>query len=114
MTMTGGTGRLLRIFVGEGDRRDGEPLYEWLVKSAREQGLAGATVLRGCLGYGAHSVLHTAKVLRLSDDLPMVIEVVDTAEKIERFMELVDEAVGEGLATVEKVEIRVYRGRDRA
>jgi uncharacterized protein len=103
-------GHLLRIFIGESDRHDGRPLYEWLVLQARERGLAGVTVLRGIEGFGAHSRLHTAKILRLSEDLPIIIEIVDTAEKIEAFLPLVDGAVGEGLATVEKVRIRFYRG----
>ena len=102
-------GHLLRIFVGESDHHEGRPLYEWLVRQARAQGLAGATVLRGLEGYGASSRLHTAKLLRLSSDLPMVIEIVDTIEKIEAFLPTVDEAVDEGLATVEKVDVRFYR-----
>jgi len=102
-------GHLLRIFVGESDRHEGRPLYEWLVLKAREQGLAGATVLRGIEGFGAHSRLHTAKILRLSEDLPIVVEIVDTREKIEAFLPVVDHAIGEGLATLEKVSIRFYR-----
>ncbi len=102
-------GHLLRIFLGESDRHEGRPLHEWIVRKAREYGLAGATVLRGLEGYGAHSRLHTAKILRLSADLPIVIEIVDTREKIEAFMPLIDGAIGEGLATLEKVEIRFYR-----
>ncbi|MCP3980945.1 MAG: DUF190 domain-containing protein [bacterium] len=103
-------GHLLRIFVGENDRHEDRPLYEWIVGQARDQGLAGATVLRGVEGFGAHSRLHTAKVLRLSSELPMVIEIVDTREKIERFLPTIDAAIGEGLATLEEVEIRLYRG----
>ncbi len=102
-------GKLLRIFIGEDDRREGMPLYEWIVREARRCGLAGATVLRGLEGFGAHSRLHTAKVLRLASDLPLVIEIVDTEDKIEAFLPLVDAAVKEGLATVEKVEVRFYR-----
>ncbi len=102
-------GHLLRIFIGESDRHEGRPLHEWIVRKAREYGLAGATVLRGLEGYGAHSRLHTAKILRLSADLPIVVEIVDTREKIEAFMPLIDDAIGEGLATLEKVEIRFYR-----
>src|SRR6266516_6471287 len=98
-------GHLLRIFVGESDRHDGSPLYEWIVRKAREQGLAGATVLRGVEGFGAHSRLHTAKILRLSEDLPIIVEIVDSLEKIEAFMPIVDHAVGEGLATLERVKI---------
>ena len=102
-------GHLLRVFVGESDRHGGMPLYEWLVRRAREHGLAGATVLRGLEGFGAHSRLHTAKILRLSSDLPIVIEIVDTIEKIESFLPVVDAAVREGLATLERVEVRFYR-----
>jgi PII-like signaling protein len=102
-------GCLLRIFVGESDRHQGKPLYEWLVLQAREAGLAGATVLRGIEGFGAHSRLHTAKILRLSEDLPIVIEIVDSAEKIEAFLPVVDGAIDEGLATIEKVRVRLYR-----
>jgi hypothetical protein len=102
-------GKLLRIFIGENDKHEGLPLFEWIVRKAREEGLAGATVLRGLEGFGAHSRLHTAKILRLSSDLPVIIEIVDTEEKIETFLPLIDEAIDEGLATVEKVEIRFYR-----
>ena len=102
-------GYLLRIFVGESDKHDGKPLYEWLVLKAREAGLAGATVLRGIEGFGAHSRLHTAKILRLSEDLPIVVEIVDALEKIEAFMPVVDGAIGEGLATLERVQVRFYR-----
>ena len=102
-------GYLLRIFVGESDKRDGKPLYEWLVLKARDAGLAGATVLRGIEGFGAHSRLHTAKILRLSEDLPIVVEIVDALEKIEDFMPVVDAAIDEGLATLERVQVRFYR-----
>ena len=103
-------GGLLRIYIGESDRHQGKPLYEWLVLTAREAGLAGATVLRGIEGFGAHSRLHTAKILRLSEDLPIVVEIVDAMEKIEAFLPVVDDAIGEGLATVERVRVRFYRG----
>lgn len=102
-------GKLLRIFIGESDRHDGIALHEWIVRKARENGLAGATVLRGLEGFGAHSRLHTAKILRLSSDLPIVVEIVDSEEKIEAFLPVVDGAVHEGLATVERVEVRFYR-----
>ena len=109
MTLTR-KGHLLRIFIGESDHHEGMPLFEWLVRRAREHGLAGATVLRGLEGFGASSRLHTAKILRLSSDLPIIVEIVDTIEKIESFLPVVDEAVSEGLATVEKVDVRFYRG----
>ncbi len=104
-----GNGKLLRIFIGENDKFEGQPLYEWIVHKARESGLAGATVLRGLEGFGAHSRMHTAKILRLSSDLPIVIEIVDTAQKIESFLPTIDNSVGEGLATVERVEVHFYR-----
>ena len=102
-------GQLLRIFIGETDKHEGLPLYEWLVRKAREQHMAGATVLRGLEGFGAHSRMHTAKILRLAQDLPIIVEIVDTQENIQRFLELVDEAIVEGLATLEEVEIHFYR-----
>jgi PII-like signaling protein len=102
-------GHLLRIFLGESDRHEGMPLYEWIVRRAREQGLAGATVLRGLEGFGRRSRLHTAKILRLSTDLPVVVEIVDTIDKIEAFLPVVDGAVREGMATLEKVDVRFYR-----
>ena len=102
-------GHLLRIFLGESDRHDGEPLYEWIVRRAREQGLAGATVLRGIEGFGARSRLHTSKILRLSEDLPIVVEIVDTRERIEAFLPIIDAAIPEGLATLEPITIRFYR-----
>lgn len=113
MTLTR-KGHLLRIFIGESDQHEGVPLYEWLVRRAREHGLRGATVLRGLEGFGASSRLHTAKILRLSSDLPIVVEIVDTIDKIESFLPVVDEAVSEGLATVEKVDVRFYRGSPAA
>ena len=102
-------GHLLRIFVGEADRRDRIPLYKWIVREARKHELAGATVLRGVEGFGAKSHLHKASILRLSADLPIVIEIVDTREKIESFLPVIDAAITDGLATIEKVEIRFYR-----
>ena len=102
-------GHLLRIFIGESDKKDGMPLYEWIVKKAREKGMAGATVTRGILGFGAHSRIHTTKILRLSEDMPMVIEIVDTLKKIDDFLPFVDHTITEGLATIEAVSIRFYR-----
>jgi hypothetical protein len=102
-------GTLLRIFIGEADRYEGRPLYEWIVRQARAHGLAGATVLRGLEGFGAHSRLHTAKILRLSTDLPVVIEIVDARERIEAFLPVIESAIAEGLATLERVEVRFYR-----
>jgi hypothetical protein len=102
-------GCLLRIFIGDADRHEGRPLYEWLVLRARELGVAGATVLRGSMGYGAHSRLHTFKIERLSEDLPVVLEFVDSREKLEGFLADVDAVIHEGLATMEKAEVRFYR-----
>jgi uncharacterized protein len=104
-------GCLLRIFIGESDHHGGKPLHEWIVLKAREAGLAGATVLRGMMGYGAHSRLHTFKIERLSLDLPIVVEIVDTREKLEAFLEAIDGVILEGLATLEKAEVRFYRSR---
>jgi len=102
-------GKLLRIFVGESDRWHHQPLYEAIVLKARELGLAGATVLRGPMGFGANSRLHTAKILRLSLDLPMVIEIVDTDEKVQLLLPHLDEMVLEGLVTLENVQVLKYR-----
>ncbi len=102
-------GKLLRIFVGESDRWHHQPLYEAIVLKARELGLAGATVLRGPMGFGANSRLHTAKILRLSMDLPVVIEIVDTEEKINLLLPHLDEMVQEGLVTLESVRVLKYR-----
>jgi PII-like signaling protein len=104
-------GQLLRIFVGESDRCEGMPLFQWLVRKARENGLAGATVLRGLEGFGANSRLHTARLLRLSMDLPVIVEIVDTKERIDGFLPIVDSVIKEGLVTLEKIRIRLYRSR---
>jgi hypothetical protein len=100
---------LLRVFVGENDMCVGKALYEWIVLKARELNLAGATVTRGLMGFGAHSRMHTAKLLRLSEDLPVVIEIVDTLEKLETLLPFLDENVKEGLITLEKVRVIKYR-----
>ena len=102
-------GWLLRIFIGESDRWHGTPLYEAIVLRARELHMAGATVLRGPMGFGAHSRLHTAKVLRLSEDLPIVIEIVDSREKIDVLLPHIDAMVAEGLVTLEEVRVIKYR-----
>lgn len=102
-------GALLRIFVGESDRHGHHPLYEAIVLKARENGLAGATVLRGVMGFGKHSILHTAKILRLSEDLPMVIEIVDSAEKIDAFLPVLDQMIKDGLVTLEHVKVLHYK-----
>ena len=104
-----GDGQLVRIFIGESDRWEGKPLYEAIVHKAREMGLAGATVLRGLEGFGANSRIHTAKVLRLSEDLPIVVEIVDKKESIEPFLTELDRMVTEGMITLEKVHIIAYR-----
>ena len=102
-------GFLLRIFIGESDRHNGKLLYEWIVIKAREEGLAGATVMRGMMGFGAHSRMHTFKIERLSQDLPIIIEIVDTREKLEKFLSLIDNEIEEGMATLEKAQIHFYR-----
>jgi PII-like signaling protein len=102
-------GYLLRIFIGESDRWHGTPLYEAIVMKARELHIAGATVLRGPMGFGANSRLHTTKILRLSEDLPMIVEIVDAKEKIDELMPHIDEMVQEGLVTLERVEVIKYR-----
>lgn len=102
-------GQLLRIFIGESDRHEGLPLYEWIVRRARQEHLAGVTVVRGLEGFGAHSRMHTAKILRLSQDLPIIVEIVDTRENIQRFLPIIDGAIEEGLATLENVDVHFYR-----
>lgn len=104
-----GEGKLLRIFIGESDHWEGMPLYEAIVRKVREEGFAGATVLKGIEGFGAHSRIHTARILRLSMDLPIVIEVVDRADRIDALLPFLDEMIGEGLITVEPVHIVKYR-----
>src|SRR5579864_995486 len=105
----GETGQLLRIFIGESDVHGSEPLYSAIVLKARELGLCGATVLRGAMGFGANSRMHTTRLLELSTDLPILIEIVDSAEKINSLLPFLDEVVGEGLITVESVHIFRYR-----
>ncbi len=106
-------GKLLRIFVGEDDEHDGRPLYQAIVELLRREGLAGATVVRGIMGFGRSSIVHTAKVIRLSEDLPIVIECVDRAGNIERVLPALDDLIDEGLVTIEHAEVRIYRGRDQ-
>jgi PII-like signaling protein len=102
-------GKLLRIYVGELDMHAGQPLYQWLIEEARRHELAGATALRGLEGFGAHSEIHTTKVLRLSVDLPVVIEIIDSAERIDAFLPRIDDAIEEGLVTLERVDMCLYR-----
>ena len=104
-----GPHRLLRIFIGESDVHEGRPLYEAIVEKLRKEGLAGATVLRGIEGFGKSSTLHAAHILRLSDDLPIVVECVDAAERIEAVLPALDEMIGDGLVTLETVDVRIYR-----
>jgi PII-like signaling protein len=108
-----GEGKLLRIFIGESDKHGRKPLYQAIVEMLREEGMAGATVLRGIEGFGATSHLHTARILRLSEDLPIVIEVADTAERIEAIMPRIDEMVREGMVTLERVEVVTYRTQEQ-
>jgi uncharacterized protein len=102
-------GMLLRIFIGESDAHQGKALYEAIVLKARELNLAGATVTRGILGFGADSRIHSAKLLRLSEDLPVVVEIVDTEEKLNTLLPFLDKVVTEGLITLEKVRVIKYR-----
>ncbi|MCX7831680.1 MAG: DUF190 domain-containing protein [Actinobacteria bacterium] len=104
-------GVLLRIFIGEADKKDGIPLYQAIVEKARKDGLAGATVLKGIMGYGASSRIHFASVLRLSEDLPVVVEIVDTRERIENFLDEIQDWISEGLVTIENVNVMIYRHR---
>jgi PII-like signaling protein len=110
--MLSGEGVLLRIFIGEADKVHGRPLSEVIVQTARRHGMAGATAWKGFMGFGAHSRMHTAKVLRLSTDLPVIIEIVDTREKVEAFLPELDGLVTEGLVTIERADVRLYRGPD--
>lgn len=103
--MIQGEGQLLRIFVGESNKHAGIPIYEWIINKAKDAKMAGATVIRGMEGFGVNSHMHTAKILRLSQDLPIIVEIVDSADKIQQFLELIDPHIEEGLATLETVEI---------
>jgi uncharacterized protein len=107
-----GEGKLLRIYIGESDKWHGIPLYEAIVRTAREHGMAGATVIRGTEGFGAHSRMHTARILRLSEDLPILIEIVDKEERISQIIPILDEMIQEGLITLEKVDIIKYTHKD--
>jgi uncharacterized protein len=100
---------LLRIFIGESDHYQGRPLYEVIVLEARKRGMAGATVLRGIMGFGANSRLHTAKILRLSEDLPIIVEIVDKPERIADFLPELDQMIQEGLITLERAQVIAYR-----
>ena len=102
-------GCLLRIFIGENDRAHGRPLYEWLVEEARRQQLAGATVVRGLMGFGKKSRIQTSRILRLSTDLPVIVEIVDTRDRLEAYLNSVEHEIEEGLATLEKADVRFYR-----
>jgi uncharacterized protein len=105
---------LLRIFLGEDDRFQHQPLYEAIVMKAREQQLAGATVLRGPMGFGHSSRLHTTKILRLSENLPVIVEIVDSEEKINAFLPLLDPMMGSGLVTMEKLQVLRYGAKEKA
>jgi hypothetical protein len=102
--------KLLRIFIGEKGKYEGKPLFEAIVNLAREKHLAGATVLRGLMGFGADSTMHSAKILRISEDLPVVIEIIDSPDKIEAFLPELDSMIAEGLVTIENVKVITYRG----
>ncbi|MDD5560946.1 MAG: DUF190 domain-containing protein [Candidatus Omnitrophica bacterium] len=102
-------GKLLRIFIGEADKWNGNPLYEEIVLLAKRNGMAGATAIKGFMGFGCKSHMHTAKLLRLSEDLPIVVEIVDSEEKINQFIPQLDTMVKEGLVTLEKANVIMYR-----
>ncbi|MCI5142215.1 MAG: DUF190 domain-containing protein [Candidatus Electrothrix sp. ATG1] len=102
-------GYLLRIIVGEAARHGSKHLYEWIIIRAREQGIAGATAVRGMMGYGASSRIKTSSILCLSEDLPVIIELIDTQEKLEAFLDIIDPVIPEGVVTLEKVHVRLYR-----
>jgi hypothetical protein len=104
-------GQLLRIIIGEDDTFEGQPLYQAILLMLRREGLAGASVFHGTAGFGASSIVHTSKVLRLSQDLPVLIECVDTAAKIDAVVPILDSMIDEGLMTIERTDVRVYRGR---
>ena len=107
-------GYLLRIFIGEADKYQGKPLYEWLVVQAKQQGLAGATALRGIMGFGANSrKIQTFKLTRLSEDMPVVVEIVDTKDRLEAYLETIDECIQAGMVTMEKAVVRLYRGNKK-
>jgi uncharacterized protein len=106
-------GKLLRVFIGESDKWHHQPLYEAIVLKARELGLAGATVLRGSMGFGANSHLHTSKILRLSMDLPIIVEIVDSQENIDRLLVFLDEMVADGMVTLEDVRVLKYRAGNK-
>ena len=108
-----GEAQLIRIFIGENDHWQGKPLYDAIVLEAREQGMAGATVLRGIQGFGAHSRIHTTRILRLSEDLPIVVEIIDRKERIQKILPVLDTMVAEGLITLENIRVIKYRYGDR-
>lgn len=105
-------GCLLRVFIGESDKKDGMSLYEWIIRRAKQDNIAGATVLRAIEGYGSHNFIHTTKILQLSTDLPVIVEIMDTDEKIKAFMPILDEVVHNGLVTMEKIQMRFYRSTE--
>ena len=103
-------GSLLRIFIGEADKHEGKPLYEWIVLKAREHELAGATVLRGMMGFGANTrQIHTFRFDTLSEDMPIVVEIVDVADKLEKFLEVIEPNIQAGLVTIEKAQVKFYK-----
>ncbi len=103
-------GSLLRVFIGEADKHEGKPLYEWIVLKAREHKLAGATVLRGMMGYGANTrQIHTFRFDTLSEDMPIVVEIVDVADKLENFLKIIEPHIKAGLVTIEKAQIKIYK-----
>lgn len=105
-------GYSLRIFVGEQDKHDGMPLYEWIIQKAQHEHLAGTTIIRGVESFGVHHQIHTSKMLQLSSNLPMIIEIIDTVDKVKKFMELVEKVMQNGLITLQPLEIQSYRSQE--
>ena len=104
-------GLVLRVFVGETDKHEGVPLHEWILKKAKEHGLAGGTAFRGIAGFGAHSQIHSSKILDISSNLPIVVEIIDSRENIENFLPLLEPAVKEGLATMSPAHMKLFRNK---
>ncbi len=104
----------LRIYIGTADQTHGKPTYELIVEEARKRGMAGATVTRGICGFGAHSLVHTSKILRLSEDLPLLVELIDSPENIEAFRPFLKETLNGGLVTLEQVEVVYYKGKEKS
>lgn len=111
--MLGSDGQVLRVFVGETDKYQGVPLYEWILRKAKEIGLVGGTALRGIAGFGAHSQIHSSKILDISSNLPIIVEIVDTPERIDELLPHLEEAIKEGLAVVVPAQVKIFRATNK-